>query len=325
MADHRRSEERTTLLADVAEMYYLEDMDQAQIAREVGVTRSMVSRMLKQARQLELVEIRVHRPLRSAYDLELALVERFGLEGAYVVAPARLSRDRVLSDLGRAAAQMLKRYLQPGMILGLSWGTSVSATVDAIESEQDVPMKIVQLVGALGARSSEYDGNALVLRLADKLGGEGYILNAPFLCPSPETVSALLQTQSVREAIKVGRQSSVVVMGIGTTHPRFSSYYLAGFVPIDEIERLREAGSVGDVCGLHFDALGQDVGGDFCERLVTIQKSDLLRIPTRIGVAGGQDKVEPILGALRGGYVTILVTDAGAAKKVLDIADEAEG
>ncbi|MCK7483229.1 MAG: hypothetical protein M0C28_43905 [Candidatus Moduliflexus flocculans] len=65
MAEQYSSNERASLLADVAEMYYLEEKGQAEIARRVGVTRSMVSRMLKEAREKSIVEVRVHRPLRS--------------------------------------------------------------------------------------------------------------------------------------------------------------------------------------------------------------------------------------------------------------------
>ncbi len=36
-----------------------------------------------------------------------------------------------------------------------------------------------------------------------------------------------------------------------------------------------------------------------------------------VGVAGGEAKAEAILGALRGGYVNVLVTDDATARKVL--------
>ena len=65
-------QDRTSLLADVAEMYYLEQKNQAEIAKAVGVTRSMISRMLTEARESGIVEIRIQRPLQSDPDLEIS-------------------------------------------------------------------------------------------------------------------------------------------------------------------------------------------------------------------------------------------------------------
>jgi len=48
-------------------------------------------------------------------------------------------------------------------------------------------------------------------------------------------------------------------------------------------------------------------------------------VPIRIGVAGGPSKVEPILGALRGGLVTTLVTDVRTAEAVLDASSSDDG
>ncbi len=310
-------QDRDSLLADVAEMYYLEERGQAEIARTVGVTRSMISRMLKEARAKGIVEVRVRRSLQREHELEIALVERFALQAAFVVTMQPASRERVLSYLGKAGAQTLVRYLVPGSTLGIAWGTTISAAVDALDVEEPLGVKIVQLVGALGARNDVYDGHALVMRLAEKLGGEAYYLNAPFLCPNPETAESLRRTQSIRDTLELGKQARVALVGIGSAAPQYSSYYLAGYVSSKEQTRLQRAGAVGDVCGIHFDLRGQDVCGDFCARSVTICKEDLFNIPVRIGVAGGAGKVKPVSGALRGGYVNVLVTDAITARQVL--------
>jgi deoxyribonucleoside regulator len=306
-----------SLLADVAEMYYLDNKNQAQIARVVGVTRSMVSRMLSEAREKGIVEIAIRRPLQPARDLEAALKDCFGLQSAHVVTIAGPEDGHRLEYLGQLGAQVLRRYLAPEIVLGLAWGTTISATVDAVTSGDPVPLKVVQLVGAMGARNTEYDAHRLVGRLAEKLGAEGYYLNAPFICDSPATVQALLRSPGVQDTVELGRATQVLLAGVGSTAPDYSSFYLAGYVPLEELQRLRGSGAVGDVCGLHFDVRGQDCQDPLCDRLVTIHRRDLLRIPIRIGVAGGAGKVEPLLGALRSGYINVLVTDNFTARRVL--------
>jgi deoxyribonucleoside regulator len=318
--DKKTFQDRASLLADVAEMYYLEEKNQAAIAKTIGVTRSMVSRMLTEARESGIVEIRIQRPLQLDSVLETELKEKFGLKDVFVVVTSHRSGERLTRSLGNAGAQMLARYLVPQKILGLAWGTSISATVDAFEAKEQIPVKVVQLVGAMGARNMEYDGHDLVSRITEKLGGEAYYLNAPYLCQSPEVAKSLLETKSVRETISVGKKTDIALLGIGTTAPDYSSFYLAGYVTRRELDELRQAGAIGDVCGLHFDLHGQPACEDFCERLVSIRRPDLLSIPLRLGVAGGEGKANAILGALRSRYVNVLVIDSVTARKVLELA-----
>ena len=318
--DKKTFQDRASLLADVAEMYYLEEKNQAAIAKTIGVTRSMVSRMLTEARESGIVEIRIQRPLQLDSVLETELKEKFGLKDVFVVVTSHRSGERLTRSLGNAGAQMLARYLVPQKILGLAWGTSISATVDAFEAKEQIPVKVVQLVGAMGARNMEYDGHDLVSRITEKLGGEAYYLNAPYLCQSPEVAKSLLETKSVRETISVGKKTDIALLGIGTTVPDYSSFYLAGYVTRRELDDLRQAGAIGDVCGLHFDLQGQPACDDFCERLVSIRRPDLLSIPLRLAVAGGEGKANAILGALRSRYVNVLVIDSVTARKVLELA-----
>ena len=308
---------RTELLADIAEKYFLDGLTQAEIAVQVGVTRSMISRMLTEARQKGIVKIQICRPLEVDRALGRALVEAYGLVDARAVLvgsedpPARLGR------LGEAAARMLAPFLKPDSSLGLAWGTGVRTAVNALQVDGPVPLKIVQLVGALGARNEDYDGNAVVQQLVEKIGGEGFYLNAPFLMENPETVQALTNIPSIRETLEKGRTCDLALVGVGSTEEANSSFYQAGYIPLEDLRVLQESGAVGDVCGLHFDVDGRAVGQDFTSRTVTISQEGLLEIPVRIGVAGGPGKVRPILGALRGRYINHLVTDTLTAAELL--------
>jgi DNA-binding transcriptional regulator LsrR (DeoR family) len=316
----RAAADRADLLADVAEMYYLENKNQNEIARVVGVTRSMVSRMLSEARERGIVEIHIRRQVQADHDLAARLVDCFGLRAAHVVRLPVEGDRRWLPRLGAFAAEAVQPLLGEPVIVGVAWGTAVSALVDAVKPGQRLPIKIVQLVGALGAHNNEYDGHALVSRLAEKTGGESFFLNAPFICPNAEMVESLLQTPSIQETARLNRAVQVLLAGVGSTAPEYSSFYLAGYLPLAELEQLRATGAVGDVCGLHFDGHGRACGEALTNRLVTIRRADLLAVPMRVGVAGGPGKVQSILGALRGGYINVLVTDDQTAAHVLNLA-----
>lgn len=325
MFKHRRGEDREELLADVAEMYYDEGRTQDEIAATLGMTRSAISRMLSEARQKGIVEIHVRRPLRMDAQLESALVQRFGLRSAHVLIWKKPgSYEELRSRLGVVAAQVLTSLIAPDMVIGLPWGRTVSATIDALSVPEPVAVKVVQLVGVLGSGSHAYNAQALVERLARKLGGEGVYLYTPFIVDSEATVRALLNNQHIRQAIETGKRCNIALLGVGTTDPQYSSLYQGGHISLDQLEALRQAGAVGDVSGHHFDIYGRMPDIAFHSYLVGIARDDLLMIPIRLGVAGGDAKVRPILGALRGGYVNVLVTDGGTAAQVLAL-DEAQG
>lgn len=322
MQDQRVTTDRASLLAEVAEQYYLEGKDQAEIAAAIGVTRSMVSRMLKEARAGGIVEIRIHRKLESDPALENQLQQRFGLLKASVTRVGAAQSASLIKLVGAGGAQVLAEYLNPGTTIGIAWGIFTSATIDAF-NERHIPARVVQLAGALGASYVEYDGYGLVLRLAQKIGGEPYFLNAPCYCPSLDTVQSLLETPAIRETVDIGKQTQVALLGIGSTERQYSSFYRSGYIPTTEIDQLHDLGAVGNVCGIHFNLRGESVCDEFSQHLLAIRPEDLLKVPVRIGVAGGSGKAVPILGALRGRLINVLVTDAITANKVLRLAGDA--
>lgn len=319
MPDYRPPLDRDLLLADVAEMYYLEGKRQSEIAHLIGLTTSMVSRLLTEAHQRKMVDIHIRRPLQSDYALENALKEQFNLQTVCVVT-VRNHEFTFLKYLGAAGAQTFKRFLAPDSTIGIAWGTTLSVLADELEVAVPVPSKLVELVGAMGSRNSEYEGHGIIMRLAEKLGAEHYILNAPFLCSNAETAQALLKDDILSKPLGMARQAQIALMGAGSLEIPYATIYRYGYFSVDQFEELTRVGAVGNVCGLYYDINGQEACADFCDRLITINKNDLLCIPIRIGVAGGVDKAKPILGALRGGYFNVLVTDSLTAQQVLELA-----
>ena len=308
------------LLADVAEMYYDQGSTQAEIARVIGVTRSAVSRMLKDARERGIVEIQVRRPLRFDVTLEKRLVERFDLREARVLLWNRENEyEELRHRLGRVGAQVLGRLLVPGLTIGVAWGTTISATIEALEPADHPAVKVVQLVGVLGSSSHAFSAQTLVQRLASKVGGEAVYLYTPLIVDSEDMARSLLQNESVREGIEVGKRCDVALLGIGSVHPETCSLYHGGHISRETLDALQRARAVGDVSAYFFDIDGRTPDIDLHQRIVGIPRNDLLHIPTRLGIAGGQTKAQAVLGALRGRYINTLVTDTKTARLVLDI------
>jgi DNA-binding transcriptional regulator LsrR (DeoR family) len=73
-------------------------------------------------------------------------------------------------------------------------------------------------------------------------------------------------------------------------------------------------GAVGEICARFFDIQGKRVHTAFDDRIIAIDTDDFLRIPVRIGIAGTPAKLNAIIGALRGRYITVLITDFETAQ-----------
>ena len=109
-------------------------MTQAQIAHELGIYRTTISRLLKRGRDLGVVTIAINYDYNDSLWLEERLKQKFGLKEA-VVAPLE-------SEAGSYGAQLFERLLSPNAVIGFGWGRAVSALVEALpQSSQPRPAR----------------------------------------------------------------------------------------------------------------------------------------------------------------------------------------
>jgi len=311
----------TELLARVASMYYEEEMTQAHIARKLGYSRSMISRYLKEAKQLGVVEICIHHPLARRADLEKALRERFGLRYVRVLDHGMDDYVRTLSNVGALAAQLLEELIRDDMTIGMSWGTGLAETVRACRPQQRRNVFVVQIIGAVGAANPVIDGAELARQLAYKCGGSYATLPAPLFVESEEVRKGLMRSRQVQEVFSLAERMDMALVGVGTVEKAFASLIRSGYLTSAQLDEFIMAGAVGDICALHFDAHGRWVNTPLQRCLVTIEPSILLRTPLRLGVAAGRAKARPILGALRSQLINLLVTDDLAASLVVELSE----
>ena len=316
-------EERTDLLVTVASLYYQLGQNQQQIAERLDISRSSVSRMIKEARDLGIVEIRIHRPVNRHYLLEQALIERFDLTDAYVLLSGQDQReDELLVGVGRLAAGYLERVislLPQQACIGIAWGTGVHAAINALPERRTHQLDVVQIIGSIGAPNPTIDGPDLARLLAGKLGGRYYDLHAPVLVAQPALRDLLMNEPSMREGMQRARSVALAITGIGTVQAEAASFLRAGHLTEGDLTELRRQGIVGETCGRFFDAAGRCQQYDINARVIGVDLPDLRQVPRVIAVARGLPKAMSIVGALRGRYLTVLATDDVTAQAVLDL------
>ena len=100
------------------------------------------------------------------------------------------------------------------------------------------------------------------------------------------------------------------VGSVSTSTTLFEGAYIDAIV----LDELIELGAVGEIGGRFYDAAGEPVSSSLVERTVSVPLDAVRACPTSILVSGGVHRRESILGALRGGFATILVTDTETAE-----------
>jgi len=308
--------QRVELLARIAEMYFEQNLTQSQIAQKVGYSRSMISRMISEAREHNIVEIRIHYPLQRLTEMESWLVQALQLKEVRVVQRGALNHAEMLRRLGAMAALLLEEHFRDYLTIGTSWGTAVFETVNAVREHLLEGLRVVQMIGSLGTPNPDIDGPELARRLARLLSGQYATLPLPLIVDSPITRQALMNAPHVQRVTAQFKQIDLALVGVGTVDYEFSSLLRAGYLDYSQLESLRQAGAVGDVCAIHFDIQGNLIDTPLTRCIVGIDDSTLRSIPVRIGVAGGQSKALPILAASRAGFINYLVTDEIAARRI---------
>ena len=304
------------LLAKAARLYFVDDRSQDDVAAILGTTRSNVSRMLKQARDLGIVEIRILDPAGRDQELELALRDRFGLADARVLETA--TETDVLSGVGRLAARWLEETVRDGQVVALSWGHTLQAMVRAVDGLSRRDAQVVQLVGGLSALDSALTGQELVRELSERIGARHRYLHAPALFSSAEALTVMVHERAIADALDAAKAADIAVVGIGAAGIG-SSGALLDALNLSPAQRATfdACGPVGDICARFYDLSGWEVRSVVAERVLAVSLDDVRAIPTVAGVAAGPEKAMGILGALHGRIVDVLICDQAAARTVL--------
>ncbi len=294
-------------------LYYEEGLTQGDIATQMGVSRASVNAYLADARTRRIVSIEIDPERFRALSIARAMQDHFGLVDCLVI-PSSGADSPLLDRLGTAGAQVLSRLVKSGDTIAVTWGRTMLAMAGRVNRGGLQDLRVVQATGGTTAKIP-WTPEACATDLADALGARCIPISAPAIVSSGDMRALLLREPVIAEQMAVLAEANRIVLGISSLRPE-STIHSSGFFDDVAVHSHYHA-AVGSIAGRLISARGEQVDGPLEGRTIGIDLAGVRAIPCRIGVAGGMDKVQAILAALRGGLVNIMVTDADTARAVL--------
>jgi DNA-binding transcriptional regulator LsrR (DeoR family) len=307
------------LLSKVSSMYYDQDYNQQEIANRLHLSRPKVSRLLKKARQQGIVQITVVSPDHDFLHLEKSLEEKYELKEAVLIdAEDTDSSDIIKRKLGSSAANYLHRTISNGDTIGVSWGTTLQAMVDAMQPKKVDDVHIVQTLGGVGPPEAKAHATDISRRLSKVLDAQLTLLPAPGIVGSVQAREVLLAERRVKGALNLFSQMNTLYVGIGAMKTNPVLHKDGAEISAELYDEVINSKAVGDIALQFYDINGNAIDSELRNLLIGITPEEIKQVDTVVGIAGGAEKLNAIRGALKSNLINVLITDNLTAAQLIE-------
>lgn len=306
--------EREKQLTLIAELYYMQGMNQKEIAGMLGISRPSISRFLEEAKQRKLVTIRINSEIEQEYALAKEMKERFGLRYCCVVKNTSYAQNS-LRKCAQAAADFLHRILDDNMILGVCIGPSVTTFADCLEEKPYCNVQVVQLTGCLCTGNPREDGVEIAISIARRLGAVYTSIYAPLYVGSKLVQEYFMREKQVAVAMKKIRSADIVLMGIGTVS-RSSSVFRNNHITEKDLEDLVAGGCKAQLMGRMVREDGQEMMVKD-KYVIAPPLEELKNVNWTVGIGASAAKAEAVKVAVTNKYINTLFVDEELARAVM--------
>lgn len=315
------SKNPSALAVKAARLYYYQDLTSAEVARELGVSRPTVSRLLAHARQSGLVEIRIHDPEGAPQQIEKELTKRFGLRAARVVAVPRNSGEDVwLEQVASFTASHLNNIIRSDMTVGIAWGNTLDAVSRVLSPRHCSRVEIVQLNGS-GTTQAAVDGHLsdIYTRFAANYGGSALFFPMPAFFDHPETKTAMSRERLVQGWKRRIARADLLVYSIGSATGAQPSYVYAGdYLDTRDLRELKTQRVAGDIATVFFREDGSYEDIPLNARATGPDLSVFQKTKHGLCVVSGLGKAAGLRAALQGKLLHELIVDEPTAHALLN-------
>ncbi|MCM3570446.1 sugar-binding transcriptional regulator [Neobacillus mesonae] len=301
-----------SLIINIAWKYYNEGMTQNEIAESLNLSRMKVIKYLEIAKASNIIQFKINLDQFADMDLQTKIKQQYHLEDLYIV-PS--SSKNLLDSLSKAAAQYIEDRITSDTMINVGYGQAVSRTLGHLNISTKYKVTFVSLSG--GVRfyiptaidsSSDYYSNP---------NYSHYIMPAPLVVSTESLAKQLINEKPIKKIMEMIPYSTITIVGIGAVNER-ATIVKEEYLSTSDMEIIKSMGAAGDILSQFYDINGQIIDYQLHKQLVSTDIHLLKSLNHVVAVAGGLEKKEAIIGALRGGYIDVLITDEAVARSLIE-------
>ena len=312
------------LIYKVCSLYYEDDMRQQEVSDYLRISRATVSRMLQKGKESGIVRVEVINPVQFSYNkLEKALERKYGLKEVIVVESSALdTKTESVSRMYERAALYLSQFFKDGDWIGVTMGHTLHNIVKTNRAfEKDKKLMFVPIVGGIGQSTIDkvdVQSNRIAQEFSRKFGGTYTQFLSPAVFSEQKAMEYFLKEKSISYIFDDFQKLDTLIMGIGIPQRVESTLVRAGYITCENLEKFARDGMAGDIALHFFDEDGAtEKFRAFNDRVAGMPLEMMKKVRNRIGIAGGENRAEAIRGAIKGGFINMLITNIDAAEKLL--------
>ena len=314
----RKSSKKTSdkILSKVAILYYNEELTQDQIAKKLNISRSQVSRYLKEAKKRKIVKIEIDFLKEEFNDLENLIEKNYGINECSII-PTTANIKETYKLLSIKFCELIERVMNNTEFIAIGWGKTIYNMLLSSEFNQTYKTNVLPLIGGLGI-TEEVNSNTVAKIFADKLGGKNLIIHTPAMFDTKKVRDLVRNESGIKILLDYYKKINIAIVGIAELNQN-STFLKAINLKNEKIKMLRSIGIVGEINGLFIDKNGAFIPNEINDKMLSIQPAELKRINNVIGISFGDSKVKVIKAALRSKVIDRLITDKKTAEKILKL------
>ena len=296
----------------IAWKYYNEGLTQTEIANALNLSRMRVIKYLDFAKTNNIIQFKININKISDPELQNKLMEKYNLNDIYIVPSIN---NNNIASIAIAAAQYIEDRITTDTMINIGYGEAVSRTLGHLSISSKFKVAFVSLTGGVKFymptaidQSSDYYTNS---------NYSHYIIPSPLIVSNENLATELKQEKPIHKILDMVPHSNLTVIGIGALNER-ATLVKEGHLNIQDIEIFKSKGAVGDLLNQFYDIEGNVINLELHKRLITTNINLLKSLNHVVAIASGIEKKEAILGALKGGYIDVLITDETIAYSLLE-------